>query len=127
MIAPINDILHYVDDVAARFHPRQIVLFGSYAYGDPTEDSDVDVLVVSNKRQSSMQQVLKIRRAIPAPFSLDLIVRSRSEILRRIGWNDFFLAEIMQKGLTVYDADDPRVGGQGRRRLRRRLATASIA
>ena len=127
MIAPINDIFHYVDDVAARFHPRQIVLFGSYAYGDPTEDSDVDVLVVSNKRQSSMQQVLKIRQAIPAPFPLDLIVRSRSEILRRIGWNDFFLAEIMQKGLTVYDADDPRVGGQGRRRLRRRLATASIA
>jgi uncharacterized protein len=127
MNAPADDILRYVDEVAARFNPRRMVLFGSYAYGSPGEDSDVDILIVSDKRQSRTVQALRVRQAVSAPFPLDLIVRSRPEIERRIGWNDFFLREIMQKGLTLYDADDPRMGEQGRRRLRRRLAAAAVA
>jgi uncharacterized protein len=127
MLASADEILGYVDEVAAQFRPQQIVLFGSSAYGQPNFDSDVDILVISSKHQSRTAQALKIRQAISAPFPLDLIVRSRPEIERRIGWNDYFLAEIMQKGLTLYDADDPRMAEQGRRRLRRRFAVAAVA
>jgi predicted nucleotidyltransferase len=41
-----DDIRAFVDQVVRRFHPTRIILFGSYAYGEPTPDSDVDLLVV---------------------------------------------------------------------------------
>ncbi len=127
MLASANEIIRYVEEVVAHFQPRGIIIFGSYAYGNPSDDSDVDLLVISSKPQSRIAQALKIRKSVVASFPMDLIVRSQAEIRRRIGWNDFFLAEIMQKGLPLYDADDPRVGGKGRRRLGRRLAVAAVA
>jgi predicted nucleotidyltransferase len=55
--------------VAKRFQPRKIILFGSYAYGKPTEDSDVDLLVVMNRtRYRGERMSLRIRLAIPAGF-----------------------------------------------------------
>jgi predicted nucleotidyltransferase len=121
----IADIFRFVDGIEEKIRPRRVVLFGSYAYGVPTEDSDVDLLVVKNYRGSSHLQSVKIRTALPHLFPMDLLVRSDAEIKRRIGWNDFFLQEIMEKGLVLYAADDPRMGEQGRRRLRRRFRAAA--
>jgi predicted nucleotidyltransferase len=121
------EILEFVDGVAAKFRPQRVVLFGSYAYGAPTADSDVDVLVIMNYRGSSTDKAVKIRTAVPRTFPMDLLVRRESEVQRRIGWNDFFLKEITEKGLVLYDANDRRVGAQSRRRLRRRFAAAAVA
>ena len=120
------DIIEFVDRAAAKFLPQRIVLFGSYGYGTPTPDSDVDLLVIMNYRGPSHRKSIKIRTEVDASFPMDLLVRSQSEIQRRIGWNDFFLKEITEKGLELYDANDRRVGDQGRRRLRRRFAAAAV-
>jgi uncharacterized protein len=121
------DIIAFVDRVAAKFLPQRIVLFGSYGYGIPTPDSDVDLLVIMNYRGPSHRKAIKIRTEVDASFPMDLLVRSQSEIQRRIGWNDFFLKEVTEKGLVLYDANDRRVGDQSRRRLRRRFAAAPVA
>ena len=126
-MAPAADILRYVSEVAEQFAPQQIVLFGSHAYGRPTPDSDVDLLVVMPHRGAAHHAAARIRQKVPAPFALDLLVRDAREIARRIGWNDFFLDEITKKGIVLYAANDSRVGEQGRRRLRRRLAAAPVA
>ena len=63
----MHAICRYVRQVAERFNPDQIILFGSYAYGAVNADSDVDLLVVMPMR-NPLDQVLKIRLAIPAPF-----------------------------------------------------------
>jgi uncharacterized protein len=123
----VTDILGFVDAVAERFRPERIVLFGSYAYGNTNEDSDVDVLVITERRGRAHDLATKVRQAVPVNFAMDLIVHNQRTIDRRIGWNDFFLKEIMEKGVVLYAADDPRVGQQGRRRLRRRLAAAAVA
>jgi predicted nucleotidyltransferase len=120
-------ILAFAAEVAAAFQPQQIVLFGSYAYGRPTFDSDVDLLVIMPYRGPSHRQAARIRLAVDAPFPMDLLVRSKPEIERRIAANDFFLKEIMERGLVLYAANDPGVGGQSRKRLRRRLAAPSLA
>jgi len=127
MMVEIADILEFVDAVAARFRPERIVIFGSYAYGAPTEDSDVDLLVVKEFRGKNHEQIVRIRRTIDFNFPMDLLVHREKDITRRIGWNDCFLKEITEKGLVLYDASDPRVGGKGRKRLRRRLAVAAVA
>jgi len=94
--------------IAREFRPRKIVLFGSYAYGKPTEDSDVDVLVIMPFSRKS----LEIRRRIPADFPLDLIVRTPEFIARRLRWGDCFIQEILDKGDVLYEATDPGVGGK---------------
>ena len=94
------------DDIVQEFTPLQVILFGSYAYGTPTEDSDVDLLVVMDIPKSEFRnKALEIRQRIPSRFSLDLLVRSPEEIAYRVSYNDWFLREITEKGDLLYGSD----------------------
>ncbi|MBM3858894.1 MAG: nucleotidyltransferase domain-containing protein [Verrucomicrobia bacterium] len=96
--------------VAREFRPHRIVLFGSYAYGKPTEDSDVDLLVVMPFDRRKGRKSLEIRRRIPAGFPLDLIVRTPEFISQRLAWGDCFIREVLSKGKVLYEATDARLG-----------------
>ena len=94
------------DDIVREFAPRQVILFGSYAYGAPTEDSDVDMLVVMDILKSeTWQQRCEIKARIPKRFPLDLQVRSREDIAYRFSHNDWFLREVLEKGDVLYDTE----------------------
>jgi predicted nucleotidyltransferase len=115
---PMRIIRRYTRAIAERFHPDRIILFGSYAYGTPHEDSDVDLLVVMPcYRQGSM--AYKIRLALSAPFPMDLIVRTPQEISRRLADGDLFHTEIVPRGKVLYEKGNARmsVKGRGRRPL----------
>ena len=106
MISP-TDIQATCDDIVREFAPLQIILFGSYAYGTPTEHSDVDLLVVMPIPQSeTRQQELEIQRRVPRRFRMDLHVRSPAEIAYRVSYNDWFLREILEKGNVLYEVSD---------------------
>jgi predicted nucleotidyltransferase len=93
----------FVGEVAQQFHPRRVVLFGSYAYGRPNADSDVDLLVIMPHKGHSAIQAAEIRKRIHAGFPVDLIVRSPREIRRRLAMDDFFITEILERGKTLYE------------------------
>ena len=96
------------DDIVREFAPLQVILFGSYGYGTPTEDSDVDLLVVMTIPESeTRRQASEIRRRIPHRFPMDLLVRSPEEIAYRLSYNDWFLREITEKGEVLYGTVDP--------------------
>jgi uncharacterized protein len=95
--------------IAQRFNPQRITLFGSYAYGSPSEDSDVDFLILLRGRHVH-DRALEIRQTIRFDFPVDLIVRSPAEYERRIEWGDFFLREIQEKGKILYESADARMG-----------------
>ncbi|MDE0482974.1 MAG: HEPN domain-containing protein [Candidatus Poribacteria bacterium] len=98
-----KDIQATCDDIVREFAPLQVILFGSYAYGTPTEDSDVDLLVVMDIPESeTSRQAAEIWQRIPSRFSMDLLVRSPQEIAYRISHNDWFLREITEKGEVLY-------------------------
>src|SRR5436853_6012796 len=98
--------------IARLFRPERIILFGSYAYGHPTGDSDVDLLIlVKGKRVHD--RALRIRAAMDFTFPVDLIVRSCDEFEQRIAWGDFFLREIQERGKTLYEAAHTRMGENG--------------
>src|SRR2546422_1627835 len=86
-------IRRFAREVAQRFRPEKIILFGSYAYGQPHADSDVDILVVMPAR-SERNQAAKIRLAIEAPFPMDLLVRTPKTLKWRLKEGDWFLREI---------------------------------
>jgi len=73
------------------FEPLQVILFGSYAYGTPTEDSDVDLLVVMDIPESETRRHAdEIRERIPERFPMDLFVRSEKDMAYRISYNEQF-------------------------------------
>ena len=106
-LVPMSAIRRYVRQIAERFNPDKIILFGSYAYGRPTPDSDVDLLVVMPAR-NEIDQSVRIDEAIDAPFFLDLLVRTPRNVERRIRWGDWFLKDVISRGKALYEkADGP--------------------
>ena len=97
------------DDIVEKFHPDRVILFGSYAYGTPTEDSDVDLLVVLPYEGRRAEKALEIKSAVNAKFPLDLIPHPDSYLRERIELGDFFLREIVSKGKILYESTDTRV------------------
>ena len=94
------------DDIVREFAPLQVILFGSYAYGTPTEDSDVDLLVVMDIPKSEFtRKAIEIRQRISYRFGMDLFVRSPEEIAYRVSYNDWFLREITEKGELLHGDD----------------------
>ncbi|MBI1902808.1 MAG: nucleotidyltransferase domain-containing protein [Planctomycetia bacterium] len=108
----------FAERVAKRFQPEKIILFGSYAYGTPHEDSDVDILVVMTAR-NELDQAVRIRLGVDYNFPLDLLVRTPKNLGWRMAEGDSFLREIMTHGKVLYEKADRRVGLQGRRGLPR--------
>jgi uncharacterized protein len=99
----------FSDAVARAYRPEKIVLFGSYAYGTPTEDSDVDLLVIMPFDRKQGRKSVEIRQRIPADFPLDLLVRTPESIAQRLEWGDCFTREILSKGKVLYVTADARV------------------
>lgn len=105
----LADIRRYARDVGRKFRPERVILFGSYANGRPTEDSDVDLLVVMDHPGRDVEQAFAIRRAVKRSFPLDLVVRKPSELRRRLRQKDTFLTSICSTGKTLYDRRTQRV------------------
>lgn len=101
----INDIQQLADRIAREFRPRSIVLFGSHAYGNPTLDSDVDLMVIIPHAGKSWRMATEIRNRVRPRFPVDLIVRSPQQVRDRISMGDPFLTEISQRGQVLYEAD----------------------
>ena len=98
--AAIDDV---VRQIAEKFKPMKIILFGSYAYGTPRRESYVDLLVIMESPIRENALSLTIRRAIDYHFGLDLIVKKPKTLAERIEMGDFFLKEILQKGKVLYE------------------------
>src|ERR1700736_559522 len=94
---PRRLISRFARDVAERFQPGRIILFGSYAYGRPHADSDVDILVVMPTR-NELDQSVKICLAVDYHFPLDLLVRTPENLAWRLAEGDSFLREVVGRG-----------------------------
>jgi predicted nucleotidyltransferase len=113
---PMRVIRRFARQVAERFHPDKIILFGSYAYGAPHADSDVDVLVVMPCR-NQLDQAVKISLDVDPPFPLDIIVRTPYSLKWRLAERESFLTEITTRGKVLYEKDHARMGAKSRKRL----------
>jgi len=91
------EIKEWARQLAIRFKPEKIILFGSYAYGDPTTDSDVDLLVELPNAKGGLQDVCQIVRKLKPGFPVDMIVHTPRQVRARIEQGDFFLRNIIKK------------------------------
>lgn len=96
------------DAIAREFHPEKIILFGSYAYGKPHRDSDVDLLIVMPFEGSPFRQAAVILSHIVSALGvlpMDLLVRTAEQVQERVQMGDQFMREILDRGKVIYEAD----------------------
>ena len=120
----IAAIRRYARKIAERFQPDKIILFGSYAWGEPSEDSDVDLFIIMPAR-NQIDQAIKIRLAIDAPFPLDLLVCKPREWRLRVADDESFIRQIRLDGKVLYEAIDTGLGQESRGRHPDREASRS--
>ena len=101
-----SEIKKLSNQIVREFQPQKIILFGSYAYGKPTWDSDIDLLVVMSFKGKPNKQAVRIRSRIDTAVGLDLLVRTPQQISQRLAMGDTFILEILKRGKVVHEADN---------------------
>ena len=91
--------------IAAQFEPERILLFGSYAWGAPSPDSDVDLLVILPFEGKAVAKSVEMRLKIKPPFPVDLLVRTPEKIRERLALGDPFIRSILENGKVLYEAN----------------------
>ena len=100
-------LLPYLRVLVEQFRPQQIILFGSYAYGQPDEHSDVDLLIVKPIERSPVKDATAIRRSWrPVRWSgnslpIDILIEDESGHRRRLASGGAYYSEIVSRGLRL--------------------------
>lgn len=90
--------------IVAALQPERIILFGSYVYGTPSDDSDVDLLVILETPARPADRYLAVSRLLrPRPFPLDILVKTPGEIAQALHKGDAFIREIVTRGRVLYE------------------------
>jgi predicted nucleotidyltransferase len=99
-----KSIYDFAGQVVRKFHPERIILYGSYIYGTPTEDSDIDLLIILPFEGKPIKKASEILRKINPRIPVELLVRTPEQVKRRLSLNDFFFREIIEKGKVLYES-----------------------
>jgi predicted nucleotidyltransferase len=89
--------------IVDKFRPQKVILFGSYAYGKPTFDSDIDLMVVMPYDGNELEKMVEVRGQLDSAMPVDVFVKTPKQIEERIALGDFFIAEIIDKGKVLYE------------------------
>lgn len=99
-------ILNIVDKIKRDYQPEKIILYGSYAYGNPDRDSDIDLFIVKETDQRPIDRRVTIRRIVdirdPACPPFSPIVITPQELKNRLKIGDRFVEEILTRGEVLY-------------------------
>jgi len=107
MEGKIDKILNeIVEKLQREYKPLKIILYGSYAYGTPNVDSDIDLLILKNTSERSVDRFVKVKKIIYNPkrkIPVSPLIYSPDEVKERLRIGDDFIKEILNKGVTLYE------------------------
>jgi len=98
-------ILRIVDRIKRKYEPEKIILYGSYAYGKPTEDSDIDLFIVKETDKRRVDRFVEVSRLIyerGRRVSISPLVYTPKELEERLSLGDDFVEEVLTKGEVLY-------------------------
>ncbi len=99
-----RDIQKIVQQIVDHCHPQKVILFGSYAHGMPTADSDVDLLAVMETEEPPLHVAAHIAAAVEHPCALDILVRSPADLEASLARQGVFATEVLTTGMVLYEA-----------------------
>jgi predicted nucleotidyltransferase len=94
-----------IERLVSELKPEKIILFGSYAYGNPTPDSDVDLLVIMKTKAKEIDRYIAVSNLLyPRQFPVDILVKTPKEVKEASQKRgNFFMREILTKGKVIYE------------------------
>jgi uncharacterized protein len=105
MTRELNKRLHTIGSkIKKEYRAERVILFGSHARGDATEDSDVDLLVVAPTKERFFERMASVRRLIRDlrdGLAVSLIVLTPAELEKRRRAGDPFVREILETGVSL--------------------------
>ena len=105
VIVASDQIQELVDRIVRHFQPERVILFGSYAYGRPRPDSDVDLFVLLPFEGRSFRKSMEILNRINPSFPVDLLARRPDDSARRYADGDPLIREAFDHGKTLHELD----------------------
>ena len=87
------------------YAPQQVILFGSLAYGQPDEDSDIDLLIIKETHENPLERRLHVRRLVSRPerrIPFSPLVVTPGELATRLAMYDPFYQDILHHGKVLY-------------------------
>ena len=108
-MAPVDEdeFRAIMERLVRELHPEKVVLFGTYAYGTPTPDSDVDLLVIMQTDAPPVERFAMVSRTLePRPFPVDILVKTPAQIERALAKGVFCIREILTRGRVLYERPD---------------------
>jgi predicted nucleotidyltransferase len=97
-------ISNIVNKIATGYNPEKIILFGSYAIGNPDENSDLDLLIIKDSDLPRPQRTVEIRKMLYGSMvPIDLLVYTNKEIEESKNKTYGFIHEILKTGKTLYE------------------------
>ena len=98
-------IARLTEKIVREYKPEKIILFGSYAYGEPDEDSDIDLLIVKDTDKRPIERWMEVKRLLRdrnRRISVSPFVYTPEELEERRAIKDFFIQEVLKKGKVLY-------------------------
>ncbi len=102
-----HEIERIVRRIAEGYKPLKVILFGSYAYGEPTADSDIDLLIVKETSERFIDRWVAVQELLADSerrTPVEPIVVTPDELNRRLARGDQFFQEIVARGKVLYAA-----------------------
>lgn len=101
-----REIDSIVEQLVANYRPEKVILFGSAARGDATEESDVDLLVIKAGvgQLQPHERYYQVSQMMPHRVATDVLVYTPQEIKKRLYLEDPFIKQIWEEGRVVYGA-----------------------
>lgn len=99
-----KEIKKITDAIVKKYKPEKIFLFGSFAWGNPTKDSDVDLFIVKKSNKSSRELAREIDESlVERKLPIDILVYSPKEVKRSINeYKSLFIEDILRHGKIIY-------------------------
>ena len=98
-------ISEVVDRIRTEYQPEKIILYGSYAYGKPNRDSDIDLFIIKTTDKRRVDRIVEVMKLIHDPtrgISIEPIVYTPEEVENRLYLGDDFVEDVVTKGEVLY-------------------------
>lgn len=98
-------ILEITKKIIKEYHPKKIILFGSYAHGHPTEDSDIDLFIIKDTDKAPIDRWMEVKKLLwdmEKDVPISPLVYTEKEVEDRLKIRDFFIKEILKEGKVLY-------------------------
>ena len=98
-----KEIENITKQIVKKYKPEKIILYGSFAYGKPKSNSDIDLLIIKKTNKRKVERIKEILMKIKSDLPLEPLVYSPKECRERLNLGDFFFLDIFKKGKVLYE------------------------